>query len=228
MKRGKYEPGGFAERVKIEDKIKVKVKCYCGNVFLTYEASIRKKHTRSCGCLLKQNKGTPKTHGLTYSPLWNTWNSMKDRCLNPNHQAYYLYGQRGIKIDEKWTNSFEQFYADMKDAHFPKAVLDRIDTNGNYCKENCRWITQKENCRNSRANVSIESIPLYFIKDLCLKHSIEYPNIYQKLHKGVSIKEMLKKPVKGKQDLWPLFKNEMQKLYDTYNLKLDRIFESEE
>jgi hypothetical protein len=77
----------------------------------------------------------------------NSWYGMKRRCNCPNQNGYERYGGRGITYDPKW-ETFEGFYADMGDRPGPGYDLDRIDNNGNYCKENCRWVTHLENCKN--------------------------------------------------------------------------------
>jgi hypothetical protein len=83
------------------------------------------------------------------------WQSMKDRCSNPNNKRYDLYGERGITVCDEWKNSFEQFYKDMGPKPTSKHSIDRVDVDGNYCKENCRWATDAEQSRNTRSNINI-------------------------------------------------------------------------
>lgn len=78
---------------------------------------------------------------------YNSWYGLKRRCDCPNQTGYERYGGRGITYDPKW-KTFEGFYEDMGDRPGPNYDLDRINNNGNYCKENCRWITHSENCKN--------------------------------------------------------------------------------
>lgn len=94
-------------------------------------------------------KGINVTHGMRYTKIYKLWRSMKIRCTNTKSPNYLLYGGRGITFDKKW-ETFEGFYEDMKDGHEDGLSLERIDVNGNYCKENCRWIELKDQAKNKR------------------------------------------------------------------------------
>lgn len=96
-----------------------------------------------------------KTHGMDGTKIYRVWVEMKRRCLNQNYIGYHDYGGRGISVCESWY-TFENFYADMGGIPFPGAQIDRIDNNGNYEPENCRWVTRQENNRNKRSNVIVQ------------------------------------------------------------------------
>jgi len=83
---------------------------------------------------------------------------MRQRCSDKNGHAYYRYGGRGITVCAKWDNSFILFYEDMGHKPFPKAQIDRIDNDLGYYKENCRWVSNKENCRNRNNKISQEQV----------------------------------------------------------------------
>ena len=87
-------------------------------------------------------------------PLYQIWQGMKARCLNPNNPHYANYGGRGIKICDEWINNFNQFVADMKDRPCGYSI-DRIDNNGDYTPNNCKWSTKKEQQRNRRITKKI-------------------------------------------------------------------------
>lgn len=89
------------------------------------------------------------THKMSYSKVYRTWIAMLSRCRNPKDPNYINYGARGISVCEQW-HKFENFYEDMGDLPFYEAQIDRINNEGNYCKENCRWLSAKENSRNRR------------------------------------------------------------------------------
>lgn len=123
-------------------------KCICGNTLSVGSNSLKTGNTKSCGCVGKEkiiNRNT--THGLSDSRLYQIWCNMKDRCDNENHDFYVNYGGRGIKYQQSWT-SFDNFYEDMGCTYQEGLSLERVDVNGNYCKENCCWIDIKDQAKN--------------------------------------------------------------------------------
>lgn len=99
---------------------------------------------------MNKNNYTIITGKVSEHPLFNTWSMMKQRCLNPKHTYYYLYGGRGIKVCDRWL-SFENFVQDMGDRPSKNHTLDRYpNKKGNYELMNCRWATIKEQNSNKR------------------------------------------------------------------------------
>jgi hypothetical protein len=130
-------------------------KCDCGNTTVVLSSNLRKGGTKSCGCYKEElfAKGLHTTHGMCGTPTYSSWQNILQRCNNENSTFYYRYGGRGIKVCDEWLK-FDNFYRDMGECP-DTGTIDRIDNDGNYCKENCRWATQKTNSRNKSNNVNI-------------------------------------------------------------------------
>lgn len=118
--------------------------CECGRKCVVGTSSLTLGYTKSCGCLQREAIKALAKHGMTGTAIYKCWASMKQRCNNPNIVNWEIYGGRGITYDQNW-ESFDGFYADMGDTFEDGLEIDRIDVNGNYCKENCRWVTHNEN-----------------------------------------------------------------------------------
>ena len=128
-------------------------KCgFCGTKFKADTGNIKSEHTESCGCYQKRRTSeTHKTHELRSTRLYRIWGHIKDRTLNPKNKDYNDYGGRGISVCGEWKNDFMSFYNwAMLNGYSDELSIDRIDNDGNYCPENCRWTTQIIQSRNKR------------------------------------------------------------------------------
>lgn len=134
--------------------------CSCGTIVTINGWAIRSGNTKSCGCyandLRIQLGKANRTHGMTNTPEYKTWDSMKERCNNPNSSQYLNYGGRGIRVCDSWYNSFEAFYRDMGPRPSDKHSIDRRDNDGHYDPGNCRWALMEVQANNKRNNVNYE------------------------------------------------------------------------
>lgn len=133
--------------------------CDCGNEHIVLQSSLRKSNgTKSCGCLARERASTSNerlqaitTHGLSNHTLYETWHSIKKRCCNPNDNNYYHYGRRGIKICDEWINDPEAFIKwGINNGWKQNLTIDRIDVNGNYEPDNCRFVNYSRQGFNKR------------------------------------------------------------------------------
>jgi len=192
-----------------------KCKCECGEITVVSGASLRKGDTRSCGCLkndLTSQRNSQRLgkdhpmykHGDTGTRFYKIYKAIEKRCSNPDNQVYDRYGGRGI--DCEWSDYLE-FKDDMYDSYKnhveehgeKQTTIDRIDNDGNYSKENCRWATYKQQARNSSNNRMIE----YNGKKQCAAAwaedeetpDIDYGLILSRIDYGWSIERALTEPV---------------------------------
>jgi len=129
-------------------------KCECGTEKEIIGAALKNGKTVSCGCFHKQQlKERRTTHGMSGSPEYNSWAGMINRCKNPSHKDYALYGGKGIIVIDTWS-SFFNFLSDMGNKPGPSYSIERLDGNKNYCPDNCVWATKKQQA-NNRSNVRV-------------------------------------------------------------------------
>lgn len=178
-----------------------KLKCDCGNIIIREKKNLARGFIKSCGCLAKEVSSKMLiTHGKTNTRLFNIWQSMKIRCFVKTEKVYQNYGARGITVCNEWKDDFMSFYNWAINNGYKKDLsIDRIDNNGNYEPNNCRWVDAKVQARNTRQNINIT----YNGKTQCISAWAEELNIkkeilYWRFKKNWNIEKIFTTPIRHK------------------------------
>lgn len=176
-----------------------KCKCDCGNTIIVSRTHLIHNHTKSCGCL---NHDTLKrmTHNKSDTRLYSIYYKMKSRCYNTKQKGYKNYGGRGIKVCKEWLdkeNGFMNFYNwAMNNGYKDNLTIDRIDVNGNYEPNNCRWATIKEQANNKRNNRYLTyNGEKHTIQEWTKIIGISRATIENRIELGLSIEKILDKTI---------------------------------
>lgn len=170
-------------------------RCDCGSVVVVEGGSLMSRNTLSCGCYQQDRaRETQTTHRKCKTRAYKAWSHMIQRCDNPKNEHYAYYGGRGITYDPRWS-VFGNFLSDMGETS-DGMEIDRIDTDGNYCKRNCRWATRKENQNNKRSTLFVEHngsrIPLTELADAT---RIPYACLYDRIRqRGWTVEQAINQP----------------------------------
>lgn len=170
-------------------------KCDCGNICYVWNNKLtRKTHSakRSCGCF-QQEKHTTTIHGGSKTPLFKKWMGMKYRCYDVNANHYQDYGGRRIRICDEWKNDFSAFQSWAISSGYKDGLsIDRIDVNGNYEPNNCRWVSLKQQQKNKR-NVKLFTYKgeTHNIAEWAELLGIKYGTLWKRLKKGMSFEDAI-------------------------------------
>lgn len=171
---------------------RVVARCDCGTEkIIRNPPALRMGGWLSCGCHQKDTvRSRSYKHGMTvgYKPtaMYTTWQGMLDRCYNPNSEHYHRYGGRGISVCERWYNDAKAFAEDMGDKPTRFHSIDRIDQDGNYCPENCRWADKRQQARNRSTNIIVEHDGRdWVLIDLCEKLGVSYALVCSRKKRGL-------------------------------------------
>lgn len=175
-------------------------RCDCGNEHVTRINRATDGTTISCGCFRREHNSLVKrTHGLTGSLTYVSWQAMKSRCFWKPHSEYHRYGGRGITVCQRWIDSFETFLADMGERPGLGWSLERLDNSRGYDPNNCTWIPKRRQSQNQRSNVRVtmegENV---CISEACRRLGISRINVYKRLEMGWTIEDALHRPMMKK------------------------------
>lgn len=175
--------------------------CDCGNINTVRSDSLTSGNTKSCGCLASEqriiNGKSNAKHGMKGSKIYNSWQAIKKRCYNKKYENYNRYGGRGIKVCDEWLNDFVSFYNwSIENGYKEDLTIDRIDNNGNYEPNNCRWVTTKIQNRNTSQNIIITfnnktQCLTDWAKDLGMNRAV----LNYRIKKGWSIEKAFTEPI---------------------------------
>lgn len=175
-------------------------KCECGTYKIIYSGHLKRGKIKSCGCLIKENGKNLFKHGLSHTKLHYIWWAMKQRCYDKNNKRYNCYGGKGIIICEDWKNDFKQFYNwSMNNGYQENLSIDRINVNGNYEPDNCRWadaITQANNKTNNHYITFNDET--HTLMEWSRKLNIKHTTLCERLKRGWSIEKTLTLPLRSK------------------------------
>ena len=163
--------------------------CKCSNMAIVPSSHLLRGETKSCGC---------RNHKLSETRLYRIWVHMKNRCYNNKDQNYKNYGGRGIKVTESWLESFISFYEwSMANGYDEKLSIDRIDNDGDYSPQNCRWVTQKVQSNNTRWNHKLTlNGESHTISEWASIKGIKANTLTYRIKRGWSIERALSEEVK--------------------------------
>lgn len=191
--------------VTVNNNVKWNCRCDCGKIVIVRSDAIKKQE--SCGCIAARRMslerlGKPNTknatHGMTKTKTYDAWIGMKARCYGSNPKAIKTYGEKGIKVCERWLHSFENFLEDMGEKPLGRIELDRIDTDGNYEPGNCRWATPKTNQNNRGNNVRLElDGETKTLTQWAEELKTDASNLTARIKRGWSVRNALTKPVRA-------------------------------
>jgi hypothetical protein len=153
--------------------------CECGKQVIKTASDVKRGNTISCSKIC--TTGNSSKH-----PLYQTWDGIKKRCYQVNATGYSNYGGRGIVMCDEWKNSFWKFVEDMGEKPFKSSSIERLNTNQNYYKNNCRWASSKEQAKNRRNNIYITyKNEIYTLYTLCKILNLKHSTIYWRLKKSL-------------------------------------------
>ena len=174
-------------------------KCDCGETRVHTAGTLNYGVVQSCGCYGKEARAKSNTtHNKSQTKLYRVWASMRERCFSPLCKGFPYYGGRGISVCDEWNSSFQVFYDwAIGNGYCEGLSIDRIDVDGNYCPENCRWVSKNIQANNTQKNVRIEyNGEVHTIGEWANILGIEYRTLWMRLRRGWSVEKAFQEVVK--------------------------------
>lgn len=168
---------------------KWRCKCDCGSYVSVNKKNLMAGLSRSCGCVnAEANARRLTTHGDRKSRLYNTWCNIKSRCYNPENQDFDRYGGRGISMFEPWRDNYLEFkdWA-IENGYNDSLTIDRINVDGNYCPDNCRWVDMVVQANNRSNTIYIEyNGEIHTCAEWSKITGINYDTLNDRYHRGLT------------------------------------------
>lgn len=169
--------------------------CECGNHAVVKSQNMKKGYKKSCGCLQKTCFGSSNKNSDSYQ-AYVIWRAMRKRCNWSGCKDYSAYGGRGIKVCQRWS-VFENFLTDMGNRPSRKHSIDRVDNDGDYCPENCRWATNVEQANNRSNNVLLTAFGrTKSISSWAVEFNMNYFALHGRLKRGWELEKALITPIR--------------------------------
>jgi hypothetical protein len=166
-------------------------RCDCGTLKVVGHSGLVSGASTSCGCYHRERSAQCATHGMSKHPAYRTFQHMHNRCYNKNNKKYEYYGSKGVVVCQKW-HTFEGFWEDMRSTWAEGLSLERLDSDGNYEKDNCKWATWEEQCRNTGRSIKIETPwGLMNLADVADKLGISRGTLQNRYHEGLRGADLL-------------------------------------
>lgn len=175
-------------------------KCDCGNIQEVRFVAMRADKTKSCGCMRNERNRTANlTHGMAGTRLYNSWHSMKQRCLNQNAHGYKFYGERGIKVCKEWME-FKAFCKwALANGYKEGLSIERINCNGNYEPVNCTWATaSQQDCNTRRSKRITYRGKTQVLSQWAEELKLDYKMLQRRLSHGWSVEKAFNTPLQTK------------------------------
>ncbi len=176
-------------------------RCICGKTKIVLQQSLHSGKSLSCGCgvISRGNTRIPIGQHIVESPVYVTWRNMLLRCYKKDNIAYRHYGGRGISVCHEWRNAFREFERwALANGYSPLLSLDRRNNDGNYEPSNCRWVTKKQQARNTRRNAYLtafgetKTVAEWTEDPRC---SVNGKTLYVRIKNGITDETALKAPL---------------------------------